>query len=230
MEHSNGLQQDDEGAEAGEPVDPGDCAPPAPSLDARSSGVRACGARAPLDEGPCTSCEDVIRRYKHYVWSRIHRPGITDNEVEDIFQSVFVKLDQRIREKGMPDPLAPALLTLVGNAIRSHVRSKQRHRLDEDADTDMLPSSKPNPEQLLGLAEDAATQKRIVEATFARMHADQAQLIQLANIRGLSMREIAEILGGSEGTVGVRLHRARARFRELAGPLYNLCDGSRGRR
>jgi len=59
MNRSNGLQRDDRDAGAGEPAGLGGGA------QARRSGVRFRGARAPVDEGPCTSCEDVIRRYKH---------------------------------------------------------------------------------------------------------------------------------------------------------------------
>jgi RNA polymerase sigma-70 factor (ECF subfamily) len=72
---------------------------------------------------------------------------------------------------------------------------------------------------------DASTEDRVTQADLARRTAkalaelpgDAREVVVLRDVQGLSTKETAELLGVSEGTVKVRLHRAHARLRELVG-------------
>jgi RNA polymerase sigma-70 factor, ECF subfamily len=58
--------------------------------------------------------------------------------------------------------------------------------------------------------------RRVTEA-IGRLPPAAREVVLLRDVRGLSTRETAVMLGISEGAVKVRLHRAHARLRELVG-------------
>ncbi len=74
-------------------------------------------------------------------------------------------------------------------------------------------------------SEDSSTEDRVVDADLARRTAlalaelseDAREVVVLRDVQGLSTKETAEVLGITQGAVKVRLHRAHARLRELAG-------------
>ena len=133
----------------------------------------------------------------------------------DVYQQVFIRLDRRIRQNGgVPDPLRPVLLSLIEDEVRNHVRAAKRRRSDGEPDSE-VPTSKPDPEQLVAHAERRAELKRHVEAIFTRMRTEEVELNKLAHLRGLVLNDVAEVLGVATGTVRVQLHRARLKFAEL---------------
>jgi len=205
----------------------------APS-DVRQSGVRVRGERVsaetaerdgpPTNQGPCRSLEEVCARYWRYIWSRIQRPGMTDSDASDIFQKVVLAMDRRTRAKGVPTDVAPVLLVMIANQICNHVRAGARYeqRIDVEVDADTIPSSKPDPEQLVGDAEDRGDARVKVEVILARMSPAAARVFRLIEIDGLSHAQAGAIVGSSADTVAVQIHRARARFWDLAARVYNV--------
>ena len=63
---------------------------------------------------------------------------------------------------------------------------------------------------------DADLTRRTAKA-LTLLSEDFREVVVLRDVRGLSTRETAQVLGVSEGAVKVRLHRAHARLRELVG-------------
>ncbi len=72
---------------------------------------------------------------------------------------------------------------------------------------------------------DASPEERVTRADLARrttkalseLPEDARVVVVLRDVPGLSTPDTAELLGVTEGAVKVRLHRAHARLRELAG-------------
>lgn len=181
------------------------------------------GGLAPVAQGPCRSFEEVYQRYKRFVWSRIQRPWIEESEANDLFQKVFLIMHQRTLREGVPADVAPVLLAIIGNQICNCLRERERRarRFDGEVDADTMPSSKPDPEQLC----DRGDAKRKVATILARMPEDARLVFRLIEIDGLSLDEVAEMLDRPVGTLRVQLHRARARFCDLAKRLYKLDPG-----
>ncbi len=79
------------------------------------------------------------------------------------------------------------------------------------------------PDELL--SEDAGPESRAETADLAARTAralgeladDAREVVVLRDVQGFSTKETADLLGITEGTVKVRLHRAHARLRELVG-------------
>ena len=241
MKHAHLPERDDLEEEPDEPGDAEAHAPRAAPGDVRHSGVRLRGERAPADgdgglpngglpngaltnQGRCHSIEDICAHYWRYIWSRIQRRGIDDSDAADIFQKVVLAMQKRAREQGVPADVAPVLLVMIANQICNHLRAEARyaHRIDGEVDADTIPSSKPDPEQLVGAAEDRGEAREKVEVVLSRMSPKASRVFRLIEIDGLSHAEAGALTGYSADTVAVQIHRARARFWDLAARIYKV--------
>lgn len=224
---------DDRNEETGEPADLGEGASDVATAGVRKSGVRRREERSLPDlgsspaptapaaaEAPCRTFDEVYARYKREVWETIRSWGVVGSEADDVFQKIFQDLSTRIREHGVPEGVAPLLFTMTQRKVISHLRARgvYNKRFDGEPDADTMPSSKPGPEQLFERAE--ARQR--VEDILARMPADAALVFRLLEIDELPYPQVAEHLDRSVETLRVQLHRARARFWDLAARLYDV--------
>ena len=131
---------------------------------------------------------------------------------EDLFQDVCLALWQALPRFRGESSERTFLFRIAHNRSLSHGHRQGRRRRqeadEEEAPLEATPDPRPSPED-----ETAATQRRrlLLEA-IRRLPVGQRQLLSLA-LEGLPLREIADIVGISEGNVAVRLHRARAALR-----------------
>ncbi len=180
-------------------------------------GRRARDGEDHRGELPTTVIEDIYRRYRAYVWTKLRRADVDPEAAEGIHQEAFLVLDREIQRKGVPDNVASMLAVIAGHLICNHLRARQRRpQAAGGVEVDAVPSGEPDPERRIALSE----RKRIVAAILARMPADAAMLIRLIDLAEMTHDEVAEILGRPAVTVRVQHHRARARFRILAEKLY----------
>jgi len=112
------------------------------------------------------------------------------------------------------------ITAIVVNAARMQLR--RRHRIvqlslnQEGAETeapllDLLTDPRPNPEQECRSSELAVRTTHLIRLLSPSLR----QAIELRELEGLAIREIAILLGVAEGTVKARLSRARAKLRHL---------------
>ncbi len=101
------------------------------------------------------------------------------------------------------------LFTLMHNVHVSQIR-QQRHRpppaMMQDAETC---------ESELVSAPDTADDRLDLQACLMRLPEDQRQVLLLVTLEAMSYQDVAATLGVPIGTVMSRLHRARARLKEL---------------
>jgi len=79
------------------------------------------------------------------------------------------------------------------------------------------PDTLASPDDTQTRVEDRDQASRVAVA-LAALSEDARQVVVLRDVPGLSTKEAAAVLGISENTVKVRLHRAHARLRELVAP------------
>jgi len=96
---------------------------------------------------------------------------------------------------------------------RGDVRARGQSAGWADFEPDELLSDDAGPESRAETADLAA---RTAQA-LGELPDEAREVVVLRDVQGLSTRETAELLGVTEGTVKVRLHRAHARLRELVG-------------
>lgn len=147
----------------------------------------------------------VDRIYRH-VYYRVGNAA----DAEDLTQQVFLKAWQAIgRYRKMASPFLAWLMTISHNIVIDFYRTrKDKTYLNNDITADNLESS---PEKA---AEAQFEQKRIRRAIL-QLNGDKQQVVMLRLIEGFQFREIASLLGKSEGAVRVILHRALVKLQKI---------------
>jgi RNA polymerase sigma factor (sigma-70 family) len=164
-----------------------------------------------VDAGRQADGQERFRRLydAHYAavsaYARRRSPG--DADASDVVAETFTIAWRRIDE--LPDAEA-ALPWLYGVARRvlANQRRGDRRRADLSWRLGSAPTSQVDVESGI-LAED---DRRTVLAALARLREPDREILRLAVWEELTHRQIALVVGCSEASVAVRLHRARNRL------------------
>lgn len=127
--------------------------------------------------------------------------------VQDGFMAAFVKIE-KLRD---PGKFEAWLLRIVANAAISRLRACKRRidrvRLADCKSEVMLANDEDN--------RNALELKQAIQRAMMRLSKKEAMAISLFALDGLSHKEAAEIMGGSEGAVRWHVHKARGKLRRL---------------
>ena len=135
---------------------------------------------------------------------------------EDLLQETFLRVFAH-REEYRPTAAFKAwLFTIARNLLIDHLRQWSRSPdLESLENLEPLLDAAATP---LQQAEARELGERL-QAAVLRLPPSQREVLLLSRFVGLSDAEIADITGGSPGTVRVTLHRALRRVRTLLGAL-----------
>ncbi len=128
-----------------------------------------------------------------------------EHEAEDITQQVFAKLMvviDRYEERGLP--FAAWILRVARNAALDHIRASRVILSDEVQES---PASNHAP------TEAQHERRQTLHDAFARLPEDQAKVVWLRHVVGLTPPEIAAWLGRSESSIHGLHHRGRGALR-----------------
>jgi RNA polymerase sigma-70 factor, ECF subfamily len=129
-------------------------------------------------------------------------------DAEDVCQDAFLTALEKLEECREPDRFAGWLLRIVRNRALDLLESRARREgepLERVAET----ASADDPGRD---AERSELRERLLSA-LGGLPQTQREVVLLHDLEGWRHREIAELLGTSEGAVRVRLHEARRRLR-----------------
>lgn len=132
---------------------------------------------------------------------------------QDAMQRAFASLDQ-LRD---PARFGSWLLSIACNRCRSHLRAEVQHQRRGDLQPDELAASGHSPLSSLVRREDAARVLLAVD----RLPILLREAFVLYVVEGLAYREIAAVTEVAEGTLQVRVHRAKALLQQQLGPLVD---------
>jgi RNA polymerase sigma-70 factor (ECF subfamily) len=151
----------------------------------------------------------VYREHSDAVFRYAVRRLRTREDAEDVLVGTF-EVAWRRRE-AVPDQPLPWLYRTAANTI-AHVRrtDSRRDRLEARL-TAVTPLH----------AEDAVPDQDL-RAALDRLDPDDAEILRLWAWEGLEPREIAAVLDISAGAARTRLHRAKARLRDLYLPTEEV--------
>ena len=180
--------------------------PPTSAIDAASRTSSRGDAREALDLGR------IYREHAGRVARWAERLLGPRGDVDDALHEVFLVAHRRLPEfRGEAEVTTwlYAITLRVVRDMRRKARWRRWLRLGPE-DSDHAPTQTPSPLQVL-------EGRRAAELTYAILdklpEAERSALI-LFELEGLAGEEIAALTGEAVGTVFVRLHRARARFRK----------------
>jgi RNA polymerase sigma-70 factor, ECF subfamily len=161
---------------------------------------------AQVREGDLDAFDAIVLRYEQRLL-RFLTGQVGDVEVaRDLCQETFVSAYRAMPRMHGEIKLSAWLHTIALNHARSHHR-RRRFRV-------IVPLEDHEPEGHGADLQDTIAVDDVVRRTLGRVPKQYTEPLLLQLVSGLSCREIAGVLGCSEGAVKVRLLRARAAFKK----------------
>lgn len=137
---------------------------------------------------------------------------------DDLLQTTFLKFHRARRQWRSERKLRPWLFSIAARVRLDELRRRYGLREDSGSDAVEAAAEAAEPRPTADPAEVADVKER-VQAALARLPESQRVVVQLHRFEGLTFREIAEVLGTTEGAVKLRAFRA---YGELRGLLEDL--------
>jgi RNA polymerase sigma-70 factor, ECF subfamily len=154
--------------------------------------------------GDAAAFELIVRRFEKPVYALVLRLTGDREGARDLAQDVFLKAWRNLARYDPERPFAPWFLKLAANlAINAREAAKLRKTVPLE--------ERPAPRSAEGTDEEL---RAAVRKTIAELDPKYAACVALFYLDGLSVKEIAERLDMPEGTVKIRLHRARDVLKE----------------
>ena len=183
----------------------------------RAGGVQAAVSIQPTLTSPPVALEMLFREHHGAVYRAAYR--ITGNamDAEDVLQTVFTRLLRREEQPDLSESAGSYLHRAAVNAALDLMRRRKRARkvdLDEVGDN-LVDTHDPGPERTQGSREI----KSRLRAAMSQLSPRQAEIFTLRYLEGLGNLEIAKLLGASQTSIAVLLHRARHRLQKELGSL-----------
>ena len=160
--------------------------------------------------GEARAMEMLYHQFKRRVFGMAHRI-VGPNDAEEVAQEVFVRVFRGLAAFRGDAALSTWIYRLTVNASLSHLaRRGRRQEVGDDTLTDV--AAPPDTIRDPGLAAR-------IEAALHDLPPGYRAILVLHDVEGLSHEECAAILECRVGTCKSQLHKARARMRELLGPI-----------
>jgi len=161
----------------------------------------------------------LIDNYKNMVYNLAYRMSNNSHEAEDISQEAFLRAYQSLARFNSSYKFSTWLYQITLNIIRDRFKKKEIDSVSLDTpieadDSEFFPQpadSINNPEQIIAQKEDA----RVIQQAILSLPLKYREVIVLRHLQDLSYIEIANILKLPQGTVKVRLYRAREQLRKI---------------
>jgi RNA polymerase sigma-70 factor, ECF subfamily len=151
--------------------------------------------------------DDALRllylRYAGNVYSYVRAIIPDEYEAEDITQTVFARLSQRLqRYEPRRVPFGAWITTVAHNATIDHLRAKRMVPCEQALETET--------------AYDDVARDRLaaIRAALSELTQPQREVLVLRFVLGMGIKEVAEKLGRTEQAIDALQHRARGRLRE----------------
>jgi RNA polymerase sigma-70 factor (ECF subfamily) len=164
--------------------------------------------------------EEVYARHSGFVWRIVRRMGVPEHGVEDVMHEVFLIVHRRLPEYdgrvAMTTWLYHVTRGVVSNQRRSQAREKRRLEL-----VDPKPAPAPDPEAQTRRGQAAA----FVRAFLEQLDPDKREVFELAELEGLPIPEVAELVGINLNTAYSRLRAARQLFQHAVSRIRAADEG-----
>ena len=175
-------------------------------------------------QGDELAWEALIHQYQGRVYSVAYHYVGNSEDARDLAQEIFVRL-YRTLDHVDGQTLLPWMIKVARNASIDFLRRRRArppgHDLAADEMRD-LPSQEPSPEDWC--AQD--DRRRLIHTGLGKLTDLNREIIILKEIQGMSVQDIASLLGVPIGTVKSRSNRARI---ELAEAVLAL-EGASGQK
>ncbi len=162
--------------------------------------------------GDNAAFDKLISRYKRQVFSVIYRMVRNPTDAEDLAQDTFIKTYRALSGYDPSYPFITWLFKIAHNTAIDHLRANKAQVLS--LDNEESPLEDECSDQKLMDSVDSLSDKTLIDKALASLPPSYREILSLRHQQEFSYAEIAEVLGIPEGTVKIRLFRARNLMKE----------------
>jgi RNA polymerase sigma factor (sigma-70 family) len=172
--------------------------------------------------GDAAEFERLLREHVPALYRSAYRWTGTVDRAEDLVQQLLMRLYPRLPELRKLDRIRPWALRVMYRIFVDELRRERASPVEfgmdasadaeqDSGDGDAWLDTAPGPAEL---TEQELTQERVVRA-WERLGEEHRAVLAMHDIEDYTLPELAQIMDIPLGTLKSRLHRARARLREL---------------
>lgn len=172
---------------------------------------------SPPDHNQQASFDALIRPHLDRLYRLSFRLAGSKPEAEDLFQDVVTKMYPRVKELIEIEEPGSWLCRILYNHFIDNRRRFARQRLVAVAEDQLPGKSLETLPGDLDPVRDAEQRDNIMQldAALSTLSDEHRLVVMLHDCEGYKLIEIQEVTGTPVGTLKSRLHRARARLREI---------------
>jgi len=159
----------------------------------------------------------VYEAHADFVWRNVRRLGVPDGAADDVVQSVFLVVFRRLDDFEGRSSYKTWIYEIVLRVVREYRRTMKRKSPHAAGGDPVDPATLTAPaEQRPDTLADRAQAARIVQELLDGLDDEKREVFVFAELEGLTLHEIVEILHEPPGTIATRLRAARAEFERAA--------------
>ena len=160
---------------------------------------------------------EMIKPHMEKMYSVAYRLTGSQPEAQDLFQDVLLKLYPRCDRLAEIESPGPWLARVIYNQFIDNKRRYVKRNLTLVTQSEFAenPDLAPAVQDSLEDITDQAINISRLKNALSRLSEDHQLIIKLHGIEGYTLLEVSEITGVSVGTLKSRVHRARARLRNI---------------
>ena len=161
----------------------------------------------------------LLRPHLDRLYRLAYRLTSCSADADDLFQDVLTKVYGRLDELSKVEDPAPWLCRIMYNQFIDERRRFARRRLVIIEEMQLIDTHANAFPEGLDPVSDAELADDIIrlQGALSALSEDHRLIVLLHDVEGYKLSEIQQITGDPLGTCKSRLHRARARLRELFG-------------
>ncbi|HEY2404628.1 MAG TPA: RNA polymerase sigma factor [Polyangiaceae bacterium] len=158
--------------------------------------------------------ETLFQEEVSYVWNVLRRLGVSERDLEDLTQQVFLQVYRQLAQYDPRRPLRPWLFCFALRAASNH-RRLSRHRIELQVPPPDVADPAPGPdERLIGLED-----RELAERALSQVPLERRAVLLLHEVDGQSIPAIADALSMPVNTAYSRLRLARQDYEKSVARL-----------
>ena len=154
---------------------------------------------------------ELFQTYTPYVWRILKRLGVSDRDVEDVAQDVFMTVHKNLHRFEGRSHIRTWIYGICANRTRDYLRLA---RVRREIPTEHLPEAVGDAHQDRDLDQKKALTS--LDAMLGKLDDDKRAVFVLFEIEDLSMEEVSQALDCPVQTAYSRLYAARAELQSMA--------------
>ena len=171
---------------------------------------------AQFKAGDQNAFSKILEKYNPRIFRYVKRNVKNDEDARDITQDIFIKVFKALSNWEPRAAFQTWMYTVARNRCIDHFRAHSRRTTyslgDDDEQFDIVATNlRSNPEKMAREGEIGM----YIRDALAKLSAKQRDVFILYHYEGLRIKDIAEALGISEGTVKVHHHRAMKKLQDI---------------